>query len=378
MNDIRVGVIGCGVQGESHVREFSAMDGVQVAAIADLERERLRVVGDQFHVPHRHTDAVAMLGHELDLVSVCTMPNTHRDFVIRALETGAQVLCEKPLARNAGEAAEMVRAAERCDRLLMVGFNMRYMGATTAVRRFIDEGSLGDLVCARGFMLADDVPWWGKHYVEAVSGGGALNSTAVHMLDLLMWLAADPQPLTATASMATMFPRKRQHNAPPDISAYDVEDVVFGHVRFEGGLWITIEGAWTYDRPGWNYSFDALGTRGQAHLQPLELFTERDGVVARVFEDAPTEPDFGGALRPELHDVIESVRAGQMSERLATGRQALTVQAVTDALYRSARERREVAVDLPDAQATIIGGQAGLRQRGATDPGRQNADEGPA
>jgi predicted dehydrogenase len=349
MNDIRVGVIGCGLQGESHVREFSAMEGVQVAAIADLEPGRLSAVGDQFHVPHRHADGATLLDHELDLVSVCTMPNTHRDFVVRALEAGAQVLCEKPLARDAGEAGEMVRAAERCDRLLMVGFNMRYMGGTAAVRRFMDEGLLGDLVCARGFMLADDVPWWGRHYVQAMSGGGALNSTAVHMIDLLIWLAAHPRPITATASMATVFPRKRRRNAPPDISAYDVEDVVFGHVRFEGGLWITIEGTWTYDRPGWNYSFDALGTRGQAHLQPLELFTERDGAVVRVFEDAPTEPDFGGALKPELHDVIESVRTGEVSDRLATGRQALTVQAVTDALYRSARERREVAVEVPAA-----------------------------
>jgi predicted dehydrogenase len=349
MNDIRVGVIGCGLQGQAHVREFSAMDGVQVTAIADLEGERLSAVGDQFHVPHRHTDAVRLLDQELDLVSVCTMPKTHRDFVVRALEAGAQVLCEKPLARNAGEAAEMVRGAERCDRLLMVGFNMRYMGATTAVRRFMDEGLLGDLVCARGFMLADDVPWWGKHYVEAVSGGGALNSTAVHMLDLLTWLAGNPRPLTASASMATVFPRKRAHGAPEGASdAYDVEDVVFGHVRFEGGFWLTIEGAWTYDRPGWNYSFDALGTRGQAHLQPLELFTERDGTPVRVFEDTATEPDFVGSLRLELRDVVESVRTGRVTEHLATGRQALTVQALTDALYRSAREHREVAVQLPD------------------------------
>jgi predicted dehydrogenase len=275
------------------------------------------------------------------------MPNTHREFVMRAFEAGSQVLCEKPLARSAAEAAEMVRASDRADRQLMVGFNMRYMGATTAVRRFMDEGLLGDLVCARGFMLADDVPWWGRHYVRAMSGGGALNSTAVHMVDLLMWLGGHPRPLTASASMATVFPHKRGHGAPPGVKAYDVEDVIFGHVRFEGGLWITIEGAWIYDRPGLNYSFDALGTRGQAHLQPLELFTERDGAVVRVFEDASTEPDMDGALGPELRDVVESVRAGRISEQLATGRQALSVHAIIDALYRSARERREVAVEIP-------------------------------
>lgn len=328
------------------------MDGVHVVAIADLEREKLDEVGNNSQVPHRHNDAARLLDHELDLVSVCTMPNTHREFVIAALETGAHVVCEKPFARDAREAAEMVRAAERCDRLLMVGFNMRYMGATTAVRRFMADGLLGDLVCARGFMLADDVPWWGKHYVRDLSGGGALNSTAVHMLDLLMWLAGNPRPLTASASMAGVFPSKRARGAPPNaFDAYDVEDVVFGHVRFDGGFWLTIEGAWTYDRPGWNYSFDALGTRGQAHLQPLELFTERDGAATRVYQDASTEPDFEGSLRPELGEVVESVRAGRVTDRLATGNQALLVQTVTDALYRSSQEHREVVVEPPEAAA---------------------------
>jgi predicted dehydrogenase len=168
------------------------------------------------------------------------------------------------------------------------------------------------------------------------------------MLDLLMWLADHPRPLTATASTATVFPRKRAKGAPAGATeAYDVEDLVFGHVRFEGGFWLTIEGTWTYDRPGWNYSFDALGTRGQAHLQPLELFTERDGAPVRVYEDAPTEPDFNGSLADEMADVVASVRDGEIAERLATGRQALVVQAVADALYRSASEGREVAVEVP-------------------------------
>jgi predicted dehydrogenase len=347
MSQIRVGVIGCGTQGEAHVEEFHGMEAVEVVAIADLDAGRLAAVGDRFEVPHRYADGRKLFDHDLDLVSVCTMPNTHRDFVVGALEAGCHVLCEKPLAHNAQEALAMVAAAERAQRQLMVGFNMRYMGATTAVRQFIDEGLLGDLVCARGYMLADDVPWWGKHYMEAISGGGALNSTAVHMIDLLMWLAGSPRPLTATASMSTVFPQKRAGGAPPGVTEYDVEDVVFGHVRFENGLWITIEGAWTYDRPGWNYSFDALGTRGQAHLQPLELFTERDGAVVRVFEDVPTDPDFVGSLSPELRDVVDAVRNGQPSDRLATGRQALVVQAVTDALYKSARAGHEVAVEIP-------------------------------
>jgi len=349
MSALRVGVIGCGMQGQNHLEAFAAFDDVEIAAIADLDRRRVEEVGERFAVERRCSDPRELLGLGLDLVSVCTMPNSHRELVVGAFEAGSHVLCEKPLARDAAEGAEMVRAAEHADRLLIVGFNMRYMGATTAVRRFMQDGSLGDLVCARGFMNADDVPWWGKHYVREVSGGGALNASAVHMVDLLLWLAGNPRPLTASASMATVFPRKRAHGAPPGAAeAYDTEDVLFGHVRCEGGFWFSLEGSWMNDRSGLDYSFDAIGTRGQAHLQPLELYSERDGAVVRLDEGVSTEPDWQASWAPQLHDAVEAVRTGRVPEQLATGRQALTVQALVDALYRSAREGREVAVAVPD------------------------------
>jgi UDP-N-acetyl-2-amino-2-deoxyglucuronate dehydrogenase len=214
-------------------------------------------------------------------------------------------------------------------------------------RARLRAGLLGEPVCARGFVLADDVPWWGRHYERAISGGGALASSAIHMLDLLIWLAGTPRPTTATASMTTVFPRKRAASVPSADAraAFDAEDVVFGHVRFNNGFWLSIEGAWIYDRPGWNYSFDLLGTRGQAHLQPLELFTEDDGVVSRVRKEEATQPDFAGALHDELLAVVDSVRRGTIGEPLATGREALVVQAVVDALYRSARSGHEVPVE---------------------------------
>jgi len=349
LSTVRAGVIGCGLQGQAHLEALAAIDGVELVAIADLDDARLSAAGQRFGVGRRHADALALLDEPLDLVSVCTMPDTHRELVMRALSTGAHVLCEKPLARDAAEAAEMVRAAVRAERLLIAGFNMRFMDAVASVRDFMADGLLGELVCARGFMLADDVPWWGRHYVRAASGGGALASSAVHMVDLLRWLAGSPRPLTATASMARVFPRKRACGAPPGAAErYDVEDLVFGHVRFEGGFWLTLEGTWTNDRAGWNYSFDAYGTRGQAHLQPLELYGERDdGAPARLRADAAAAMDFDAALRAELRAVIAALRTGRVDERLATGEQALVVQAIVDALYRSADAGREVAVEVP-------------------------------
>ena len=119
-----------------------------------------------------------------------------------------------------------------------------------------------------------------------------------------------------------------------------------------------IEGTWLSDRPEpMVYSFDAYGSAGQAHLQPLELYSERDGVVQRVDGGEATQfdsdnswmLDMEASIGRGLEDVVAAVRTGQVPDRLATARQALTVQAVTDALYRSAREGREVPVEVPSA-----------------------------
>lgn len=348
---MRVGVIGCGYQGQVHLDALRAIEGVEIAGICDLDARVLDEVGERFGVDPdaRHRDYRGLLDAQLDLLTICTMPNSHREMALDAFARGAHVMCEKPVAMNAAEAAEMLAAAERAGRTLSVGFNMRYMDAALAVREFIADGSFGEPVCARGFMLADDVPWWGKHYVRRLSGGGALAATAVHMLDLVMWLAGNPRPVTATASTDTVYPRKRGAGTPAGVRLedFDVEDVVFGHVRFENGFWLSIEGSWVYDRPGWNYGFDLMGTRGQAHFLPLTLLQEVDGEVRDVTGGRTAELDFPGSTARLLRELVQTLRAD--GEPAIAGEQGVVVQALVDALYRSADAGREVAVELPAA-----------------------------
>jgi predicted dehydrogenase len=350
MSETRVAVIGCGYQGRAHVESLRKLPDVRVVAVCDLNDERAAEVAALHDVPSSYSDYRDLLAGEpeLDLVTVCTMPDTHREIVIGALSFGANVLCEKPFARHLQEGLEMADAAAAAGRLLTVGFNMRHMTASTAVRRFVETGALGTPICARGWMLANDVPWWGRHYERAVSGGGALASTAVHMIDLVRWLAGNPIPTTATASMATIFPRKRSVAAPvPDAAAtYDVEDIVFGHVRFAGGFWLSIEASWVWDDPGggWNYSFDLVGDRAQARLDPLTFTRETgDGQLEQVASGTVGDVSFPDSIDREIADVVAAVREG----RPALGRveDALYVQAIVDALYASAAAGHEVAID---------------------------------
>jgi predicted dehydrogenase len=350
---LRVGIVGCGFQGRLHAEIFSSLEGVEVAAVCDRDDARAAEVASEFGVAGVHGDYRALLdAGSYDLVTVCTMPDTHRQITLDALECGANVLCEKPFALDASQALDMISAAERAGLTLSVGFNMRFMDGALALRRFVDEGLLGTPICGRGWMLAGDVPWWGKHYVKAISGGGALAATAVHVLDLATWLAGSPRPLTATASSARIFPRKRGESAPSAEAreAFDVEDMLFGHVRFEGGFWLTLEGSWVWDEPGWNYSLDLVGDAGQARMDPLRLAADREGAPVDVTGAASGGMDFPPSVARELADVVAAIREGR--EPLVRAREALVVQAITDALYRSAELGHEVDVVVPELAAS--------------------------
>ena len=349
---VRVAVIGCGAQGRNHLTAYRRDPAVDVVAVCDIDPRRLEETAAEFGVEkcfERYEDLLE--NDRYDLVSVCTMPVSHHQIVTAALAAGANVLCEKPTAMNATEAAAMVAAARQAGRLLTVGFNMRFLPNAQILKRFVEEGRLGRPVSTRAWTFATDIPWWGRHYVKRLSGGGVLASTAVHILDLALWIAGNPEPVAASASMARIFPRKRATSAPsPEAAAaFDVEDTFGGHVRFADGSWLTLEGAWGWDAPEYSYSFEMAGDAATIRFEPLRIFAERDGAP---FDMTPTVPSDGDWLQrwvrsidAEVADVVVAVR--ECREPLVRDREALTIQAIVDALYRSADEGREVAVAVP-------------------------------
>lgn len=347
---LRVAVIGCGFQGRVHLEAFRVLPNVEVIAVCDTDAERRERLAAEFGVPHSHGDHGELLDrHELDLVTVCTMPASHRDVTLAALRSGAHVLCEKPFATGLQAAREMVDAARSAQRLLSVGFNMRFTDNALALRDLVERGRLGTPLYARAWGRAGEPPWWGRHYERNVSGGGALAATAVHLVDLALWLAGFPRPLSASATAMTVFPRKRRWTAPaPEAAAaFDVDDLISAHVRFEGGFALTVEGAWVWDRPGWDYSFELQGEAALFELDPLRVTVEgEDGLhdaTPRIERPIDWAVDFPLSVRREIEDVVAAIEHGRPP--VVRAEEALQVQAITDAIYRSAQIGAEVQVE---------------------------------
>lgn len=350
---IRVAVIGCGAQGRNHLHAYRAHPDVEIAAICDLSDERREAVANEYGVAQQFVDYRDLLAAgKYDLVSICTMPVSHCEMVTAALQAGANVICEKPMAMNLAEAVAMAHAAKAADRFLTLGFNMRFLPGAQVLRQYVADGHLGKPICSRAWTLATDIPWWGKHYVKEISGGGVLASTAVHILDLALWVSGSPRPATVSASMERVFPRKRAVTAPNAEAAasFDVEDTFSGHIRFDDGTWMTLSGGWSWDQPEYSYSFELAGDESNVQFAPLRIVAERDGVPVDITPpDVPPNQtgmsDWGPSVVAEIADVVAAVRGG--GAPLVKIEEALTVQAIVDALYRSADLQREVAVELP-------------------------------
>lgn len=358
---LRVGVVGCGNFGrEDYARRIADSPDTSLAALCDIDRGRAEECAQACQVnettgapnadvhPAIYTDYRQMIEKEsLDIVMVATMANIRPEVTIAALNAGAHVLAAKPMAPSLAEAEKMLQAAEQANRLLMVGYNFRFRDDAQAAHRFIQDGGIGTPLFARAWSHEASVPAWGLHYVKAISSGGSLASTAVHVIDLAVWLLGSPRLLFVEGHTTSRF--AALPSLPPKLEAirstYDTEDLVTGYARFANGVTLSVEGMWLAPSAINNKGVDLWGTKGYASLVPLRLFTWQDGdYVDRTEEVAPglTATFFDDSslrTRREVLHFIDCVRG--RATPLITPQQMWTDQAIADGIYAGSRVYRD-------------------------------------
>jgi predicted dehydrogenase len=180
---LRYGIVGAGVIAPLHVAAIEALDDAELVGVSDLDEDR--------GIPFDELLALAP-----DVVVVCTPHPSHPPLAIAALEAGAHVLCEKPIAVETDGADAMIAAAERAERLLGVCFQQRFRPVIVRARELIVAGEVGELVRVsvvdplyRPEAYYGTAGWRGTWQGE---GGGVLMNQAPHTLDLLCHLAGPP------------------------------------------------------------------------------------------------------------------------------------------------------------------------------------------
>jgi predicted dehydrogenase len=173
---VGVGVIGLGM-GRNHAIHFGDCPEADLIALCDVNAERAAQVASETHPRRVYTSTEELLADpEIAAVAVALPNALHAPVVRQCFEAGKHVLCEKPLAMNAREGEQMVEAARRAGKWLMMHFNYRFQPTSQAVKRAVDAGALGDVYFARSvWHRKRGIPQLGGWFTQkAMSGGGVL------------------------------------------------------------------------------------------------------------------------------------------------------------------------------------------------------------
>jgi predicted dehydrogenase len=185
---MRIGLVGCGKIGARHLDAYKSIGEVELL-IADEDESRAKVAAEQWDV--RMVPVDDLFDEDLVAVDVCVPSRLHKEWIIRALEAGLHVFCEKPLCLSHEEGAKIREAAAAAQRNVIVGYLYRHHPSFRFAKEAIDHRIIGEphFALARLGGRGSHQPW--KH--DADLGGGAIFEMMVHMLDLLSWLLG---PLT--------------------------------------------------------------------------------------------------------------------------------------------------------------------------------------
>ncbi len=330
---VKIALVGAGnVAQIAHLPAYHKHPDVEIVALVDEDPVKCASLQEHYGIARTYEDFTKMLAKEdVDGVDICTPNYLHAPMAIAALRSGHHVLCEKPLARNATEAAKMVEMAKKSGRTLMVAMNNRFRKDVEILKTFVKRGELGDIQMVRiGWQrIARD--WHDRDWVTdpKKSGGGALLDLGVPIMDLAIWIAGLKKPMRVTCNV---FGKKGKAG---------VEDSACALVNFAGGSCLTLEVMWNLLEPKDQSYLELYGSRGGANLHPLKIHKAMHGHLVNV---TPTLDDqsnyYKQSYEAEINHFVECIQ--RKKKPLATGEEALSVLRILDAMYDSAAAGKEV------------------------------------
>jgi predicted dehydrogenase len=324
-----VAVVGAGLVGSR--RAACAADQSRLEVVADVDEARASELARRHGARHTTQWEAVITDPAVDVVAVCTSNKFLAPITIAALRAGKHVLCEKPMGRNAAEAAEIAAAAHAARGVLKVGFTLRFHPAIRQAHDLCAQGEFGPLyfihaIYGHGGRPGYEQEWRGN---PELAGGGELLDQGVHLLDLSRWFLGDLNVVAA------ITPRWHWEVAP-------LEDNAFVLLRGLGGQVASLHTSWTMWKN--RFSFEVLGRDGYARIDGLgasysveTLTVGRKRTVGGVPQETVTtfnEPD--PSWEADWLDLIACIEQ-QRSPEVDADEGLAVMRLVDDVYYRAAK-----------------------------------------
>jgi predicted dehydrogenase len=237
---LRVGVIGTGFGSLVQIPAFRAHPRVEVVAVASGQPGKARRVADAFGIPHAFDAYADLTAADLDLVSITAPPSLHHPMTLAAVGARRHVLCEKPMALAAAEAADMLAAAERARVAHLIDHELRFNPNRRKAKALIESGYVGQprhaLITLVNAGRSDPNRPWGWWFDQS-RGGGLLGAVGSHQIDLLRYWLGEVETVSGTVETCIKERPAPDGTGPRPVTADDFTS--FG-LRFASGAVATV------------------------------------------------------------------------------------------------------------------------------------------
>jgi predicted dehydrogenase len=332
MEKTKVAVVGLGgISQIMHLPILSKFINAELTAVCDKDAAKSKIVAKKYNLPAGYKDVDKMFEEnpDIDAVIVATPTNTHIETVLSCFDSGKHVLVEKPIALNTMEVKKMVEAAEKSGKIFMVGMNNRFRTDSMLQKSFIKGKELGEIFYVKtGWLKSQSSNQkWFTNMDKA--GGGVFMDNGIVMLDLGMWMLGFPEVKSVSAV-------NYRHNCKT------VEDSNVTLVKFQNNSSLTIEVSWSFHRYGEFFYCNAFGTNGSTTMNPLKISKI---INNDLFDITPknikqSHAVFKNSFENQFSYFIGAIRGSHAL--ISTGKEALAVIEIADAIYKSAETGREV------------------------------------
>lgn len=302
MNALRVGIVGAGGIAPPHISAWKQLG----AEISILDRRGAAALAEQHDLTLVST--LDELIDAVDIVDIISPTSTHKPIALAAIARGKDVVCEKPLALNAGDAEEIVHAASAAGVRLFPAHVVRYFGDYARAKQEVDAGIIGELVelTFTRTVAAPAVAW----FFDQDAGGGLIRDLMIHDLDQAVWFAGPVTELSATQTP----PADGSLVAPPVTAEVTLEHA--------SGAVSRVRAHWGEAGTPFHSRAEFVGTRGV-----LRVDSDGDtGDAGHLPPESDIDPYLG-----QLTDFVDA-RAEQRHTRVTPADGVLAV-ALVDAAY---------------------------------------------
>jgi len=365
---VGIGIVGYGTMGRAHSYGYRIAPNIAplpvrpvVKLISGRDEAAVAAAAATYGAEAWTTDWRDLVGRaEIDMVDICTPPGTHAEIAAAAASAGKAVLSEKPLGTSYGQAHAAWTAVTRAGVRNAVGFNYRRLPAVALMRRMIADGTIGEVRLWRAIWLSDEFTDPATPFdwrFDRAMGGTTIADLGSHLIDMALWMVG---PIREVSAQSETFIRARP--APGGERPVTTDDASSALLQFEGGARGTIEVARLAVRRPCDFTVEVNGTKGTLifnypRLNELLYGDAGDDPglygMRRIRAEHPSHPyatlgwpigqgiGYGETFVNQAVDLMTAWPSGSWTPSFADG---LAVQAVCDAMERSAGERRWVSV----------------------------------